>query len=365
MELKNIKSLISKLSIKERQLLVSELKTSYSIFHEYSDVTKCPHCGTDKFVKNGIRGGVNKYLCKNQYCKKNFTFRTGTILSGIQNLNKWNLFVEDFMSLNITPLEELKTKIGVNSKQTLLDWRHKLLSSISSTSNLIFNNDTVEFDEANFLISRKGRQNMNIEDKSIYKNWRRNQVGDSKYNVKMFVSFGRNNKSLELFQSHMGRTNTKHMVDYFGGNKFQDVRMVTDKHITYKSFFKSENIEHGSFLAKNHINFEDKAIHNQTVNAYIREFKQFVNDRLKGVSTKYISNYAKWFQFIQSVKTKIEKTSKLRFDIIDNICEVVLNDNKKVGLTVYRSSEVNFVDFLVKNGRSNFGECRYHYFGVK
>jgi hypothetical protein len=176
-------------------------------------------------------------LCKNVECKKNFTFRTGTILSGIQNLNKWNLFVEDFMSLNMTPLEELKTKIGVNS------------------------------------------------------------------------------------------------------------------------FFKTNHIEHGAFLGKNHVSFDDTTIHNQTVNVHVREFKQLVNDRLKGVSTKYLSNYAKWYEFIHSVKVMVEHKEKLAFNIVDNICTTVVTDNHKIGLEGYRSSELSFVNFLTVNGRTNYGSC--------
>ena len=366
MEYKEISKLLSKLTAKQKQELINEIKTSYSVFHEHAEVSACPHCDSKKFVKNGIRNGVNKYICKNDTCKKNFTFRTNTVLSGLQNLNKWNLFVEDFMSLNITPLEELKSKIGVNSKQTLLNWRHKLLASISTKSKQVFKNDNVEFDETYFLVSRKGRQNMNIDNKIVYRKWRKGQVGDSKYNVKLFMTYGRNNKNLELHKSHMGRTTIEHMEKYFSGDKFHNVSMITDKHITYKSFFKSEEMEHRTFLAKNHISFDDKAVHNQTVNAYIRDFKGFVNKNLKGVSTKYLSNYAKWFEFIHAVKTTVERVSEYRFNIVDTICETVLRDNKAQGLGIYRSSELSFVNFLTQNGRSNFGDCRGHYyFGKK
>jgi transposase-like protein len=204
MNLKDIKLAISKLPVEQRLLLVNEIKESYSIFHKYVDITCCPHCNSENIIKNGIRNGSSKYLCKNVECKKNFTFRTGTILSGIQNLNKWNLFVEDFMSLNMTPLEELKTKIGVNS------------------------------------------------------------------------------------------------------------------------FFKTNHIEHGA---------------------------------LKGVSTKYLSNYAKWYEFIHSVKVMVEHKEKLAFNIVDNICTTVVTDNHKIGLEGYRSSELSFVNFLTVNGRTNYGSC--------
>lgn len=31
---------------------------------------KCPSCGSDKYVKNGMKGGKRRYLCRNTGCKR-------------------------------------------------------------------------------------------------------------------------------------------------------------------------------------------------------------------------------------------------------------------------------------------------------
>jgi len=200
-DLENIKTLVSTLSPKQMQDLVAYLKSSYSIFDEHFKVKACKYCSSDKIVKNGTRNGHHKYICR--ACKRNFTYRTNSILSGIQKINKWNLFVEDFMRLNITPVRELKYKIGV-SEQTIFNWRHKLLSALVNKKTT-FSNEVIEFDDAFFMISRKGRQNMGIDNMYSYRHWRKGQVGESKYNTKVFVTYGRSSKKLEMYLSNMGR----------------------------------------------------------------------------------------------------------------------------------------------------------------
>ena len=72
---------------------------------------------------------------------------------------------------------------------------------------------------------------MNITNKSIYRKWRKGQVGDSKYNVKLFVTYGRDSKGLELHKSHIGRTSLSDMESYFTENKFKGVRMMLNNNI--------------------------------------------------------------------------------------------------------------------------------------
>jgi deoxyadenosine/deoxycytidine kinase len=114
---------------------------------------------------------------------------------------------------------------------------------------------------------------MNIENKRTYRACRKKLVGDSNYNVKVFFAFGQDSPQLDLHQSHMGGTSNLHMQAYFLPSRFKNVSVLSDAHITYKSFFKSQNFKHCTFIARNHINFADKSIHNQTVNSFIRGFK--------------------------------------------------------------------------------------------
>ena len=104
-------------------------------------------------------------------------------------------------------------------------------------------------------------------------------------------------------------------------------------------------------------------MHNQTVNAFIRGFKFFVNEHMRGVSTKYLDFYVKWFQFINESKVKAFKKNELKFNLVDEICDNVVQD--KFGIELYRQSELSFVRFLNNNGRTNHGDCKHHYYANK
>ena len=362
MNIEGLKKRIGELSIKEKQELIKYIKNSYTIFDEHSDVKCCPNCQSTKIIKNGKRKGVQNYICKN--CASHFTYKTNTVLSGMIELNKWNRFVENFMSLNLTSLDELSRTLDI-TEQTALNWRHKLLSALSlSTYDLKFKNETVEFDETFFLISRKGRRGLDLgKNRSWYRHWRKSQVGESNYNVKVFFTYGRSSKQMELYKSHMGRTSSEDLAKYILPTKFKDVTFYTDAHRSYWKFFRNSSHQHEIFKGRFHVGI-DKNVHNQTVNAYTRDFKNFVNRTLKGVSTKYLTNYIKWYQFIYSVKTQLKndlaENKKIQYNITDKICQEVVSDRN--GLEIFRQKEYGFLQFLKQNGRTNYGNCKNHYY---
>jgi hypothetical protein len=277
-------------------------------------------------------------------------------------LNQWNEFVEDFVSLNITPLRPLSKKLGL-SEQTVFNWRQKLISTIVLNEEPRFVDELTEFDEAHLRLSRKGRKGLGIKDMNKYRHWRKGLTGDSRYSVKVFFTYGRTSKQLELFQSHTGKTKKIDIRNYFIQDKFKDVTMICDKHKSYQAFFEENDIKYENFKSSHHVSFTNHEVHNQTLNAFIRGMKYFVNEHLRGVSTKYLPFYIKWYQFIHQSKTKAFKRDILKFNLTDNVCENVVYDRK--GLELYRQAETGFVRFLNNNGRTNFGSCKHHYYANK
>jgi len=365
-DLRKLKGKLGKLSVKEKKDLITYLKNSYSVFEgERTDVKKCPHCNSNKIVKNGTRkNGHHKYICKD--CKKNFTFRTGTVISSVQKLGAWNAFVEDFMSLHFSSLSELTKRLKI-SRQTAFNWRHKLLNALENNQ-IKFSSEIVEYDDVFMLLSRKGRQNMDISKESWYRKWRRHQVGESKYNTKIFVAYGRTSKQLDLTLATMGKVTKKSLEKYFTKDKFDNVTVHSDRHPSYMAFFDDANVQHHSFKASStHVNWTNKDVHVQSLNAHVNGLKEFTNGYLKGVSTKYINSYLKWYMFIHEVKQflnrKIELDTTLQYNIADTICDEIVNDKK--GLGIYRRIECAYDEFLKENGRTNFGKCKNHYYANK
>jgi len=359
--LQKLKKDLDLLTVGERKELINHLKGHYSIFNEFADITSCPHCSSKDLAKNGKnQKGHQKYTCRG--CKKHITFKTKRVLSGIHDVNAWNGFLEDFLNLNITPLRELKQKLGI-SEQTCHNWRHRLLSALESKE-IKFKDESVEFDESWFLISNKGRQEMKITNQITYRHWRKSRVGDDPHYAKVLFAYGRTSRTLEVHKNHMGHTAKKDLEKYFIPGKVENITVISDKHKSYAAFFEENKIEHKSFVASHHRHWEDRSIHVQSVNAFTRDFKDFVNKRLHGVSTKYLGQYANWFMFLHDVKIQVDKKlaagDKIRFNITDNICKTIVNDN--VGLEKYRRLELNFQGFLKENGRTIHGRCRNHYY---
>ena len=360
MKINNLKRHILCLTGEEKKELIDFIKSSFSVFDQYSNIDSCPRCFSFHFKKDGKRKGIQRYKCLD--CKRYFNYKTNTILAHLQKLDKWNDFMEDFLSLEFSSLMSLKEKLHL-SEQTVFNWRHKLLSSIVANSNKKFFNEHLEFDEAFFKISRKGRRGMRIKNKRSYRLWRKGLRGDSKYMVKVFFIFGRSSAMLETYESHMGRTSIENLRNYFYDAHFKKVEVISDAHPSYVSFFKRCQIPHLTFISKDHVNPNLPKVHNQTINAFMRGFKVFVNHHLRGVSSKYLNCYAKWFEFIHSLKQKLQKTRILSFDGSHHIKNHVVKD--RIGLEIYRQSEVSFQYFLKSNHRANFGTCKNHFYSQR
>ncbi len=84
--------------------------------------------------------------------------------------------------------------------------------------------------------------------------------------------------------------------------------MVSDKHRSIAAFAKSENLKHVSFKASEHT--AGGEYHIQNINNMAAGLKTIVNRTLKGVSTKYLQNYANWYQ-IRSKKVDAEEMGRM------------------------------------------------------
>ena len=156
MELNNIDNLIKSLTPNQKKYLLNKLKDT--VFGSISkEVVVCPCCNTANFKKDGNKNGVQKYKCRNT--AKIFSYKSSTILSGlsISNLDKLEELMDLMIDRNLPTLDEIEEKIGV-SRKTAFDWRTKIMTAVYM--DIDFDYQVVEFDEAFFRLSRKGRQGM-------------------------------------------------------------------------------------------------------------------------------------------------------------------------------------------------------------
>ncbi len=337
---KIIEKLLLSLTSEQKRYLLKELKKE--VFGSISqDVKVCPCCGKSDFKKDGSYKGVQKYKCKTT--SKIFTYKSNTIISNISNLDKMEELMEFMLERSFPTIDEIQERIGI-SRPTACDWRTKILTAVYAIVDL--NHQVIEFDETNLRISRKGRQGMLYSRKSGKK-----LVGDNEYNVKIFMAYSRTTKKLELFQSHMGRSNSQDVENYLGAKK--DIVVYSDKHRSYKKYCNEHGVIQKTFKSKDHVSKTNKEVHNQTINYHCKELHTFLNEDLRGVSTKYLQGYLNWYMFIHNVVKKSKKSNVLR--------EVVMKN--KVALDIFKQKEKEFQYFLRINGRNNYGTYRDRYYG--
>lgn len=242
----------------------------------------CPHCESRLFVKNGKLGPIQKYKCKT--CCRVFTAKTGTSLHGLHKPEKFELY-KSLMLESYYPIKQIAEKVGT-SVQTAFDWRHKILAG-TVTDDGPFEGIT-ETDDIWFLYSQKGRKGL---DHSRGRGGSK-RAGDNDFQAKLLITSDRN-RTTDFSLARIGRLKKADMERKVGGRFSNDCILVSDKHRSISAFARSENLEHVSFKASEHT--AGGEYHVQNINNMAASLKTMVNGTLKGVSTKYLQNYANWY----------------------------------------------------------------------
>ena len=125
--IQEVVKIIKSLSKSDRVLLLKILTDTPEIkaesgFNSIKTKVTCPHCHSNHFVKNGFRGEIQRFICKD--CKKSFITRTNTITKhSKKSYETWCKFLECMMNgLFIRRSAEI---CGIN-KDTSFIWRHKV-----------------------------------------------------------------------------------------------------------------------------------------------------------------------------------------------------------------------------------------------
>ena len=82
----------------------------------------------------------------------------------------------------------------------------------------------------------------------------------------------------------------------------------------------------------------------QTVNNYAARFKDIVNGKFRGVSTKYLQCYANWFSFLEKNKSSN--------DTNDEASKILYKNNN--GWDIFTNIEKFYKDFILTNSRRTY-----------
>ncbi len=314
--------LFKSLSDNDKEKVLQELNetsTGDTVRIEDAIVVCCPHCASKLFVKNGKREEVQKYKCKS--CCRVFTFKTGTSLHRLQKPNKFALY-KSLMLESYYPIKQIAKKVGI-SIQTAFDWRHKILSG-TVKDNKLFEGVT-EIDDIWFLYSQKGRKGLDYS----RKRGGSKRAGDNDFQAKLLITADRN-KTTDMSLVRIGRLKKVDIERKVSGKFSFGCELVSDKHRSIAAFAKSENLKHISFKASEHT--AGGEYHVQNINNMAASLKTIINHTLKGVSTKYLQNYANWYQ-LRSKEIDAEQM------------EYVLSQNKNT-TNIYFNREAIYKRFI-------------------
>ena len=311
---KDIKQGFQNLSGIEQEHLLDELLSDYELRGQVlANVTdelskkkttkSCPHCASAKVYKRGKQKGVQMYQCRE--CSKWYSETTGTPLWDIKHKNKWQSYLRCMeQGLAIKKSAEL---VGI-SIQTSFDWRHKILSSLSTFTPETLS-DVVECDEMELSLSKKGSRNIGRKPRKRSSDFKRNEESEESTVVQVVTAVQRNGEHyLRAVESK--RLSSEEITKALDGKLSDQTTLITDKHPSYKLFAReNQSIKHKTVLAKEHVSKTDKNIHLQHVNNKHSQLRDFLIP-FNGVSSKYLQNYLNWFSYGQKLtgtKTTIKQ----------------------------------------------------------
>ena len=139
--------------------------------------------------------------------------------------------------------------------------------------------------------------------------------GDNDNQVKILFSVERGgNTDFTVVRS--GRLQKKDITRTVENCFEKSAILISDRHPSIVAFGKDLEIEHKTFKADKHVG--DKGIHVQTINSMASRFKTIINDKMHGVATKYLQNYADWFRIEERYKSIKNKFTNITKQYLDN-----------------------------------------------
>jgi len=257
----------------------------------------CPHCGSGGAVANGKSRGLQRYLCRS--CKRTFGALTGTSMSGLHRKELWLTFSDCLANGDTVAVCAKRCGISVS---TAFRWRHRFLAGISTTAEKL--RGIVEADETFFLESRKGdrvwtraKDGKPTEDKPDRKARKRGgkatKRGLSDEQVPVLVAVDRSGTTISAV---LPAVNAEALQEVLEPVMDKDALLVTDGGTSYPRCAEALGVSHAPLNQSVGERVRGE-LHIQTANNRHSRLKAFIAGR-KGISTKYLASYLRWFHLI-------------------------------------------------------------------
>jgi transposase-like protein len=241
----------------------------------------CPHCGTPGAVARGRARGLRRYQCKG--CGRTFGALTGTPLSGLHHKERWLDFGQSLAARETVREAAARCAVAVS---TAFRWRHRFLGAVKSGASTL--KGIVEADETFVLASRKGERDLGRKPRK--RGGKAQKRGLSHEQVPVLVAADRSGATLSAV---LPAVNAAALQEVLGPVIAKDALLVSDGCTSYPPCAAALGISHEALnlSAGERVRGD---LHIQTVNSRHEQIKTFLR-RHRGVATKYLDNYLRWF----------------------------------------------------------------------
>ena len=248
---------------------------------------RCPHCGTPDAVSRGKARGLRRYQCKGASARsmprparpyQGFTARS----AGCHSACRW----PRARRYGNRPVD---AGLGVN---TAFRWRHRFLEAAGQDRPKL--KGIVEVDETYVLESHKGSRT--LDRKARKRGGKASKRGLSDEQVPVLVAADRSGTTISEV---LPAVNAETLQAVLEPVLDTDIVLVSDGHGSYPPCAAAMGVRHEALNLSAGERVRD-AFHIQTVNSRHSQLKGFLR-RYRGISTKYLDSYLRWFHLIGMV----------------------------------------------------------------
>ena len=344
------------ISIAKKKLITNDLQ-SRLLSNKIN--TNCPYCKSSLIIKKGTRAnGIKEFMCKD--CNKKFTLFTNTILEKTQY--HWDIWIKVVeMVLNHYSIEHMKEVLvkdyGLNdlNYKTVFLWKHKIINALANMP-MPKLNGIIQIDETFFRETQKGSRNLEstIKDEERLPRYGRRAskygvMGNEFANVVCMVDL---NGYVVAKVIGLGKLTKETFTSIFDDYIENPIYLCSDGNSVYKNYcevkgiplyIKPSNYVHTiknagivqldptsptykkdyekqqkiyeklydekliDYMYNMDISYEDfyhlknaNSLSLARVNQFHSELKEYLVQKTKGVSTKYLQDYIGFYTFVRN-----------------------------------------------------------------
>jgi transposase-like protein len=286
-ELKRMVAQASKLTPAQRQELIQVLgqadEAAQVVQTLESRATVCPHCQSERVVRNGHASGLQRYKCR--ACAKTFNALTATPLARLRHKDKWERQAQVLrQGLSVHQAAE----VLVVAPSTAFRWRHRFLQLAQGVKARVLQG-VVEADETYFLRSSKGQRVQ--ARKARHRGGSAAKRGLSEEQEPVLVARDRSGATADFI---LERANKAQTVAALAPVLAADAVLCTDCGGALMAAARQLGVEHHALNISSGQRVQG-AWHIQNANGYHGRLKGWMQ-RFKGVASSYLASYLGWFR---------------------------------------------------------------------